>query len=143
MDAVFYFHFYEPNNQVLSCSLALSVDNKTTGSFLDLVEFVQGSMAVQSRAYCELVRATSNTIGFRSSDILPDQYQQVMNRWRHTFSNRFNWCVSEVFDVTHVKDDQMFSYVKRAREQQQSELLRDMLNANISTSASTSAAKKI
>ena len=142
MDAVFYFHFHEHNHNTPTHSLAFYVN--TTEWTVDFMEgFVQGSMAAQYGVHCNVMYKKTNIIGFRSWGIPSNQCQHVMEQWRQTFSQQFSWGVSGVFDVTHVKHDQMFSHVKQAHEQQQAQLLRATLTTHITAPNTVAPSKKI
>jgi len=153
MDAVFYFHFYAPTNDVTPLSsLAFYATNITTPwDELDWkMGYSEGDIEAQYGAHCGLVELTiessgTKLIGYSTSEIHEQQRQQVMNVWRGTFLEIDPGCVvGDVYDVTNMGGSvDIYRYVKDAYDQQQAELLRDRLNANITTSVSPTATRKI
>ena len=152
MDAVFYFHFYAPNDGFTPLrSLAFYVDNITTAwdKLDERMGYLEGGIEAQYGEHCALVALTSaqtgtKLIGYSSSDIHGEKRQQVMDVWRTTFVRIAHGCVvSDVYDVTNVGGGaEMSRYVKDAYEHQQAQQLRDRLNAHLTT-GSPAAIKKI
>lgn len=153
MDAVLYFHFYDPNDDFRTTrSLAFYAAHITTpwGELDRRMGYSERDIEAQyggHRALIVLTISTTGTklIGYGSSEIHGERCQQVMNVWRATFLNIANGCVvSDVYDVTNVGGAlEIYRYVKDAHEHQQAQKLRETLNANITISASPTAAKKI
>lgn len=155
MDIVFYFHFYDHSNDFMpSRSLAFYAANLNTNLNTTLDELNERiaccaeDMDAKYGEHCGLLKLTcagTTLIGYCSSDIHGERCQQVMHAWRTTFLKQFSGCVvSDVCDVTNVDGvAQMYERTKNMYEQQQAEQLRDRLNANITISASPTAAKKM
>lgn len=153
MDAVFYFHFYAPQDDFTPTrSLAFYATNITTPwDELDWkMGYSEGDIEVQYGAHCGLMGltvASSGTkfIGYSTSEIHEEQRQHVMNVWRATFLEIDPGCVvGDVCDVTDMGDTvNMYQYVKDAYEHQQAQKLRERLHTHITPSASPAVAKKI
>ncbi len=152
MDAVFYFHFYDPGDDFTPVrSLAFYATNITTPwDELDWkVGYSEGDIEAQYGAHCGLMGLTVATtgtkfIGYSTSEIYEEQRQQVMNVWRATFLEIDPGCVvGDVCDITDMGDTvNMYRYVKDAYEHQQAQQLRETLNTHVSTGRFT-AVKKI
>lgn len=148
MDVVFNYYAYN-NDLTIRRSLAFYVANVLNTSWGQLDEIMQlraedrgvqygEHHTLQSASDIHLIRC------YRSSDT-DEQQDQMMDVWRRVFANEFTKCVvGNVCDVTNVDGvAQMYERTKNMYEQQQAEQLRDRLNANITISASPTAAKKM
>lgn len=139
MNAVFYFHFYDPSDDFTPTrSLAFYATNmSTTWEQLDeTIAVCAEDMDAKYGEHCMLIgRSDLNTIGYASSYFEGTRQDQVMEAWRNVFVQRIRGCVvGDVCDVTGVYNpDEIFQRVQDAYEQQQSELLRDRLNEHVTT----------
>lgn len=150
MDAVFYFHFYEHNNDFTPLrSLAFYATNlSTTWEQLDgTIAFCAEDMDAKYGEHCGVIGNSGvNAIGYASSEIEGvGRQDRLMDAWRNVFVQRIPGCVvGEVFDVTDVaRDAAIFERTQQAYEQQQAQLLRDTLNTQVATAGSSAAAKKM
>lgn len=153
MDAVFYFHFYAPQDDFTPArSLAFYATNITTPwDELDWkMGYSEGDIEAQYGAHCGLMGLTiessgTKLIGYSTSDIHEEQHQQLMNVWRATFLEIDPGCVvGDVCDVTDMLGTvDIYRYVKDAYDQQQAQLLRERLTTHITNSGSTTVAKKM
>lgn len=148
MDAVFYFHFYEHNNDFTPLrSLAFYATNlSTTWEQLDeTIAFCAEDMDAKYGEHCGVIGNSGvNAIGYASSEIEGvGRQDRLMDAWRNVFVQRIPGCVvGEVFDVTDVaRDAAIFERTKHAHEQQQAEQLRDKLNTHVTTTSVASCKK--
>lgn len=149
MDAVFYFHFYDHNNDFTPTrSLAFYATNiSTTWEQLDeTIAYCAEDMYIKYGEHCGLISTRSSAIGYMSSEIEGVETQNhLMDVWREIFAQRIPGCVvGEVFDVTDVANDaQIFEHTKQAHEQQQAQLLRDTLTTHVTGNGSSVPSKKM
>lgn len=149
MDIVFYFHFHDHNNDVTSShSLAFYVANLDTPSdkLRERISCWAEEMEPKYTEHCglwKLMCSGTTLIGYSTSYIHGEQGAQVMQAWRTKFLRTNGCVVSDVCDVTNASDAQIVERTQQAYEQKQSQLLRATLNANITTSKSPAAVKKI
>lgn len=151
MDVVFNYYAYN-NDFTIRRSLAFyvaNIINTTWGQLDEIMALCAEDVGVQYGEHYTLKSASGVHLisCYRSSDI-DEQQDQMMDAWRRLFVNQFTDCVvGEVCDVTSVRGGaQIYECTKYAYEQQQAQQLRDTLNDNITTSASTAspvAVKKI
>lgn len=148
MDAVFYFHFYEHNNDFTPLrSLAFYATNlSTTWEQLDeTIAFCAEDMDAKYGEHCGVIGNSGvNAMGYASSEIEGvGRQDRLMDAWRNVFVQRIPGCVvGEVFDVTDVASDaEIFQHTKDAYEQQQAEQLRDKLNTHVTTTSVASCKK--
>ena len=139
MNAVFYFHFYDPSDNFTPVrSLAFYATNiSTTWEQLDetMALCAEDMDAKYGEHFALIRRSDLNTIGYASSRFEGTRQDQVMEVWRNVFVQGIRGCVvGDVCDITGVDNhDEIFQRVQDAYEQQQSELLRDRLNEHVTT----------
>ena len=144
MDLVFWFHFCDPNTERVLRSLAFYAANiKTTWDKLgEAMARHTENMSAQYGEQSGLHFIGINMIVYNSVDINPEQYDLVMQSWRHAFATDLTDCeVGEVCDVTNVHDNtEVYERTKRAHEAQQ---LRASLTTHITAPALVAPSKKI
>lgn len=150
MDAVLYFHFYDPKDMFTPTrTLAFYAAHITTpwDELNRMMRHSEGDIEAQYGEHRRhaVPRIGINLIGYSSSEISAEQHNHVMHAWRTAFLRDFVGCaVSDVYDVTTVSGNaKIFEHTKDLYEQQQAQQLSDTLTAHITTSASPTAAKKI
>lgn len=139
MNAVFYFHFYDHNDDFTPVrSLAFYATNMATNweQLDEMMALCAEDMDTKYGEHCALFgHSDANTIGYgyASSHIEGARQDQVMEAWRNVFVQRIRGCVvGDVCDITGVDNPyEIFQRVQDDYEQQQAELLRDRLNEHV------------
>lgn len=161
LDLVFHFHFYDRTNDVRPLrSLAFYIANLLTiNTYQDweimeweIISIGQKMNEKYGKHNGKFSAASPSSLFFNaallclnSTDIEEPHHNQVMHAWRAAFLHDFVGCeVSEVFDITHLKDEaRIFSHVKQAYEHQQAQQLRDTLNTHVGVVQSKTPSKKL
>jgi len=155
LDLVFHFHFYDRTNDVRPLrSLVFYIANLTFNTPQDW-EDLERKIACRAQEMFEKYgehngmysgwSPNSALLRLNSKDIDEPHHNQVMHAWRTAFLHDFVGCeVSEVFDITHLKDEaRIFPHVKQAYEHQQAQQLRDTLNTHVGVVQSKTPSKKL
>lgn len=155
MDAVFYFLFHEqdfgsnePNDRHLAFYLT-NLNRPWSEIENDVYEYEeQLEMKYGVHNWLGYSGGGANVLGYSSYEVEAHHYDELMQQWRQSFLSMSPGCVvSDVFALAinrkTLEPTEIFQHTKDAYEQQQAQLLRDRLNANITISASPTAAKKM
>lgn len=150
MDAVFYFTFYNynddtrDNDEPTSRFLAFYISNiRKPWSELedDLADVASGLEMDYGVHDWGSAPSGVNAIGYNSSEVEEERCAELMELWRQAFLEHAPDCVvSNVFDVPNMdemNDAEILQFTQNAHEQLLAQQQRAVLNENITTPASS------